>query len=114
MFGQEILYNEGLKRQSYGTCKPDEPHMSGTPTVRKGDGSAGIGCWKKRMLNCNGSDRGCYFSFTKAHIKKIKKKELLTNFFLLFHYSTKFKAFSKVCVIKAETLLNVSSFGFSR
>ncbi len=42
--------------------KPDEPHMSGIPTVRKGDGSAGIGCWKKRMLNCNGSDRGCYFS----------------------------------------------------
>ena len=37
--------------------KPDEPHISGIPTVRKGDGSAGRGTKKKRMPPCNKADR---------------------------------------------------------
>lgn len=37
--------------------KPDESHISGIPTVRKGDGSAGRGTKKKRMPLCNEADR---------------------------------------------------------
>ena len=40
--------------------KPDEPHVSGILTVRKGDGSAGMGCWKKRKPSGNKTDRGYY------------------------------------------------------
>ena len=49
-----------LKINSTEHGKPDEPHMSGIPTVREGDGSVGRGCWKKRMPSGNGTDRGCY------------------------------------------------------
>jgi len=37
--------------------KPDERHISGILTVRKGEGSAGRGTKKKRMPSCNGADR---------------------------------------------------------
>ncbi len=37
--------------------KPDEPHVSGILTVRKGDGSAGRGTKKKRMPPGNKADR---------------------------------------------------------
>lgn len=44
--------------------KPDESHLqnelSGIPTVRKGEGSAGKGTKKKRMPSCNEMDRGYY------------------------------------------------------
>ena len=32
----------------------------GISTVRKREGIAGIGCWKKRMSSSNRTDRGCY------------------------------------------------------
>jgi len=40
--------------------KPNKPHThmwNGIPTVRRGDGLVGRGCWKKRMPCCNGVDR---------------------------------------------------------
>jgi len=37
--------------------KPDEPHIGGIPTVRKEDGSAGIGTKKKRKPSYNKADR---------------------------------------------------------
>ena len=37
--------------------KPDEPHINGILTVRKGDGSAGRGTKKKRKPLCNRVDR---------------------------------------------------------
>jgi len=41
--------------------KPDESHeYRGILTVRKEDGSAGMGCWKKRKLSGNKTDRGYY------------------------------------------------------
>ena len=43
--------------------KPDESHdteVHGISIVRKKDGSAGRGCWRKRMPCCNGMDRGYY------------------------------------------------------
>jgi len=30
---------------------------NGIPTVRRGDGLVGRGCWRKRMPCCNGVDR---------------------------------------------------------
>lgn len=47
------LYN--VNHAEHG--KPDEPHISGIPTVRKGDDSAGRGTKKKRMPPCNEVDR---------------------------------------------------------
>ena len=47
------LYN--INHTEHG--KPDEPHVSGIPTARKGDGSAGRGTKKKRMPPYNRADR---------------------------------------------------------
>ncbi len=51
-----ILLNVGHKELG----KPNKPHTCiwyGIPTVRKGEGLVGRGCWKKRMPYCNGVDR---------------------------------------------------------
>ena len=50
------LYN--VNHMEHG--KPDKPHIDGFLTVRKGDGSAGMGCWKKRKPSGNKTDRGYY------------------------------------------------------
>jgi len=49
------LYN--VNNTEHG--KPDEPHISGILTVRKGDGSTGRGTKKKRKPPSNGADRVC-------------------------------------------------------
>ena len=37
--------------------------MNGILPIRKGDGSADMGCWRKQKPSGNSSDRGCYDVF---------------------------------------------------
>ena len=55
--GNRQYLKETMKVNCAEHGKPDEPHVSGILTVRKGDGSAGRGTKKKRMPSCNGADR---------------------------------------------------------
>lgn len=61
---RESKYLRGLFKVNYTKHgKSDDSHseeMNGILPVRKGDGSADMGCWRKRMPGGNSPDRGYY------------------------------------------------------
>jgi len=61
--------------------KPDKPHTKvwcGISTVRKWEGLAGIGCWKKRMPRSNSVDRVYYNE--KVVVEDTQSERMLTSY----------------------------------